>query len=452
MEVPLALRLLAVVLLVAANAFFVAAEFVLVSIRPTRLRQLEEAGHTAARTAIRLHGQIDRVLSGTQLGITLASLALGWIGEHAVAQTILPLVQPLGPFLSPAIAHTIAIVIAFVIITVMHLVLGEVVPKNVALGRSAERLALTISRPMELFLQVTGPFLVLMDKAAAGVSRLFGAESSEHRHVHSPEELKLIITAGRERGVLHARVEDMAHGLLDLHLRMAREVMVPRPDFVSVPVDISLDDLLRTVVENQHSRMPVFEGSPEHFIGVLYAKDLFWIWRERQIAQQAGRPSRRFNLRALVREVFIVPETKPLDQLLSDFQKRHRHMALVVDEFGTITGLATVEDVLEQIVGELADEYDAEETRRMPAAEGLMLEGSTHIRDVEEEFDIALPRDRGFETLAGFIMTRLGRIPQPGDAVEYDGWRFTVQEMDRHRVAAIRLDRLPAASTERKVS
>ncbi len=445
MDAPLALRLLAVVFLVAANAFFVAAEFVLVSIRPTRLQQLEAAGHGGARTALRLHGHIDRVLSATQLGITLASLALGWIGEHAVADSIKPLLAPLGAVASPAIAHGIAIAIAFLIITAMHLVLGEVVPKNVALGRSADRLVLILARPMELFVQITHPFLKVMDAAAAGVSRLFGAESATHRHAHSPEEIKMLITAGREGGVLQERLEAMAHGVFDMHKTMVREVMVPRPDFVSVSVDTSLEDLLPALIENQHSRMPVYDGSPEHFIGVLYAKDLFWVWGERQLAQQAGRPPRRFNLRSLVRDVLIVPETKPLDQLLGEFQSRRRQMALVVDEFGTITGLVSVEDILELIVGELADEYDVEDPPASADA-GLVLEGSTHIRDMEEHYQIRLPRERGFETLAGFLMSRLGHIPIAGESIEFEGWRYAVEEMDHHRIASVKLGRVPAAA------
>ncbi len=445
----LGLELLAVIVLVAANAFFVAAEFVLVSIRPTRLRQLEEAGHSAARTALRLHREIDRMLPATQLGITLASLALGWVGAHAVAGLLLPLLAPLGALLGPAVAHTIAIAAAFLIITAMHLVLGELVPKNVALSRSADRLALLIARPMELFIRITQPFLRLMDMAATAVSRLFGAESAAHRHAHSPEELKMLITAGREGGVLQERLETMALGLFDLHQTMVREVMVARPDFTSVSVETPLEELLREVVEKQHSRMPVYEGSPEHFIGVLYVKDLFRVWRERQIAQGTGRPLRRFSLRSLVREALIVPETKPLDQLLEEFQQRRRQMALVVDEFGSITGLVSVEDILQRIVGKLSDEYDVEEPAALQAETRLVLDGSTRIRDMEELYQISLPREQGFETLAGFLMSRAGRIPQAGDSIEFEGWRYTVEGMDGHRIAAVRLDRL---STEQSIN
>ncbi len=445
MEALLPLRLLAVVFFVAANAFFVAAEFVLVSVRPTRLRQLEAEGHGAATTALHLHAHIDRVLSATQLGITLASLALGWVGEQAVAELLISLLVPFTPLVRLALAHTIALGFAFLMITALHLVLGEVVPKNVALARS-DRLALLIARPMELFIRVTHPFLRVLDAAASSISGLFGAESASHRHVHSPEELKMLVTAGREVGVLPEHLEGMVHGIFDLNQILVREVMVPRPDIVSVSVDTPLEELLRGLVEHQHSRLPVYERSPEQFMGVLFVKDLFRVWLERQAAQQAGRQAREFKLRSLLRDVLIVPETKPLDQLLEEFRQRRRQMALVVDEFGTIAGLVTVEDVLKRVVGELADEYDIEEAPVPPTDVGLVLEGSTHIRELEERYEIRLPRDRGFETLAGFVMSLLGRIPKTGDWVLFDGWRFIVEEMDRHRIASIRLDRAEVQS------
>ena len=441
MEVPLALRLLAVGFLVAANAFFVAAEFVLVSIRPTRLRQLEAEGRSGAKIAVRLHGQIDRVLSATQLGITLASLALGWVGEHAVADLLMPLLAAFTPGTRLAIAHSIALVVAFLIITAMHLVLGEVVPKNVALARS-DRLVLLIARPMDLFVRATHPFLRVLDAAATAISRLFGAASATHRHVHSPEELKMLVTAGREGGLLPEPLEAMAHNIFDLGEILVREVMVPRPDLVSVSVATPLEELVRRLVERPYSRMPVYEGSPENFIGVLHRKDLFRVLAERQAAQQQGRPSREFQLRNLVRDALIVPETKPLSELLEEFKRRRRHLALVVDEFGSIAGLVTVRDVLERVVGELADEHAAEEMPAGPAVLGLVLEGSTRIHELEERWEIRVPRDRGFGTLAGFLLSRMGHIPKVGESCVFDGWRFIVEAMEHHRIASVRLERM----------
>ena len=443
MEAPLALRLLAVGFFVVANAFFVGAEFALVSVRPTRLRQLEAEGRSGAKIALRLHGQIDRVLSATQLGITLASLALGWVGEYAVADLLTPLLAAFRPVAQLAIAHSIALAVAFLMITAMHLVLGEVVPKNVALARS-DRLALLIARPMDLFVRATHPFLRVLDAAATAISRLFGAASAAHHHVHSPEELKMLVTEGRERGLLPEPLEAMAHNIFDLGKILVREVMVPRPDLVSVSVATPLEELVRRLAERPYSRVPVYESSSENFIGVLYQKDLFRVWAEREAAQQQGRLPREFQLRSLVRAPLIVPEIKPLDELLKEFRRHRRHLALVVDEFGSIAGLVTVQDVLERVAGELADEHAAEEMPAGPAVLGLVLEGSTKIHELEERCEIRLPRDRGFETLAGFLLSHMGHIPKAGESCVFDGWRFTVEAMERHRIASVRLEGMEA--------
>ena len=439
METPVALRLLGVAFFVAMNAFFVAAEFAVVSARPTRLRQLEREGHGAARAALRLHDRIDRVLSATQLGITLASLALGWIGEPAIAQLLYPAFEPFTPPAQAAIAHTVAIGIAFLIITALHLVLGEVVPKNVALSRSGE-LAMMLAPPMELFMTVTGPFLRVMDASAAAISRLFGAHPAGHSQPHSPEELKMLVTAGIKGGLLPEDVESMVHNVFDLHKTLVREVMVPRPDIISVCVDTSIENFVQELVQHRHSRIPVWDGSPENFIGVVYSRDVFRVLLERQAGQQAGRPVRPVRLRTLVRKILIVPETKPLGQLLSEFRKRRQHVALAVDEFGSIAGLVTIVDVMGRIVGSLEETAPGREPEPV---EGLrtLLEGSTHVRDLEERLGIQMPRDRGFETVAGFIMAQIGRIPRTGDSLLFDGWRFTVEEMELHRVASVRLEK-----------
>jgi len=437
-DAALLLRLLLVAALVAGNAFFVATEFALVRVRPTRLREMAGQGHTSALAALRLIDNMDEVISGTQLGITLASLGLGWIGEIALAGLMLPLLEPVLPGRAAVVAHSISLGLAFLGITVLHLVLGEVVPKNVALAR-ADRLAMLVAHPMGLFLHATRPFLRVMDAAAAAVSRLFGAEASRHSHVHSPEEMKMLVTAGRESGFLPAVQEAVIHRVFDLDRVLAREVMVSRPDIVSIPVDTPLDELLRLVLENPYSRIPVYEGSPEKIIGALYVKDLLRVWAQHE---KAAGPPREFKLRPLLREVFIVPETKPLNELLEEFRERRKHLALVVDEFGSITGLVTVEDVLEAMVGEIEDEYDVEERPRMSATDAsIELEGSTSLLDLENLYGIPLPRDRGFETLAGFVLWRLGAIPQGGESFTYDSWKFTVLGMDRRRVASVRVER-----------
>ena len=243
-------------------------------------------------------------------------------------------------------------------------------------------------------------------------------------------------------------LEAMAHNIFDLGEILVREVMVPRPDLVSVSVATPLEELVRRLVERPYSRVPVYEGSPENFIGVLYRKDLFRVLAEGQAAQQPGRPLREFQLRSLVRDALIVPETKPLSELLEEFKRRRRHLALVVDEFGSIAGLVTVRDVLERVVGELADEHADEETPAGPAVLGLVLEGSTRIHELDERWEIRVPRDRGFETLAGFLLSCMGHVPKVGESCVFDGWRFTVEAMEHHRIASLRLERTTQAEPD----
>jgi CBS domain containing-hemolysin-like protein len=235
----------------------------------------------------------------------------------------------------------------------------------------------------------------------------------------------------------------MIHNVIDLPEVLVREIMVPRPNMVSIPGTLSLAELVRLANDDQHSRLPVYEGAPEHIIGVLYVKDLLRVWQEHQLMQERGLIPRPFAIRSLLREIVVVPETKPISQLLQEFQMRRRHIALVVDEFGSTVGLVTVEDVLEQIVGEIEDEYDWESPPGLRVGERtLVLDARINIRDLENQYDIELPRDEGFETLAGFVLSRIGRIPKGGEEFLYEDHRFTVLEVDNHRVTRVKLERL----------
>lgn len=431
-------RLLLVVGLLAANAFFVVSEFALVAVRPTRLRELAHRKISTAHVALRLVANLDGVLSAVQLGVTMASLGLGWVGEAALAHLLLPLFIPLLPSTESAVgmAHTVALTIAFLIVTVLHIILGELVPKGLALAKT-DRVTLVIARPMELFVRVSYPFTRLMDLAANRVLKTMGGAGGSHGHVHSAEELKMMIAAGRDSGLVPAAQEAMIRRLFDLDSLMVREVMVPRKDIVSVPLQSSLDELLRIVTESHYSRIPIHEDTPEKIIGWFLAKDLFSVW-----ARAGGAAG--FSLRPLLRQPLFVPETKPLNELLEEFRKRRRQMALVVDEFGRIVGLVTIEDILEAVVGEIEDEFDMEER---PAASdtSVELDGSTTLLDLENLYAIPLPREQGFQTLAGFVLWRFERLPEAGERMDYQGWRFTVLEMDRRRVARVRIDKVAAA-------
>jgi putative hemolysin len=437
--------------LVAANAFFAAAEFALVSVRDTRIQQLIEAGRIGARVVQRLHANLDEVVNGVQLGITMVSLTLGWIGEPMVAGLVsnVRYLQSL-PHLA-VYAHGIAIAIAFTLITYMHVILGELVPKTLALQR-AEQIALAVGAPMEAFLTITRPLLFFMRRSGGLVLRAFGAHPTRRGGaVHSPDELKLIVTASRQFGQIPEFQEEMIHNAIELDSITVREVMVARPDIFSLPSDLLLDDALVRVVEGQHSRIPVYDPQrgPEHIVGVLYYKDLMRWMRLRlsNLGQTTATRISRMQIAQIMHDVVVVPETKVLAELLSEFKERRRHLAVVVDEFGSTAGVITVEDVLEQLVGNIEDEFDVSPSQPALQDESVMLlEGSANIRDLETEYGLILPREAGFETLGGFILARLQRIPEIRDTFEYEGRRYTVEQMDGHRIARVRIEK--TAQTE----
>jgi CBS domain containing-hemolysin-like protein len=448
------LRVLLVVFLVAANAFFAAAEFALVTVRDTRIQQLIEARRIGARILLRLHRNLDEVVNGVQLGVTVVSLTLGWIGEPMVAHFVesLHFLQRMPHAM--IYAHTIAIVIAFGLITGMHVILGELVPKSLALQK-AEQVALTVAAPMDVWLTLTRPLIFIMSKAAGSVLKAFGLKKMRQGPVHSPDEVKLIVSASRELGQIAPAQEEMVHHALDLENITAREVMVPRPDIFSLPGDLTLQDALDQVVEEQHSRIPVYDpkSGPEHIIGILYAKDVMR-WVRLRISARAfpavGTRVSDMKISQIMHDALVVPETKLLAELLEEFKERKRHMAIVVDEFGSTAGLITVEDILEQLVGEIEDEHDVASPDSVQLAENklLVLDGTVGLRDLESQYDLLLPRDAGFETLAGFMLSKLQKIPAIGDICYYGGKRFTVEEMDGHRIARVRIEDVQPAAAQ----
>ena len=442
------LRVFVILLLVAANAFFAAAEFALVSVRETRIQQLIEAHRAGARTVLKLHQQLSRVVNGVQLGITVASLTLGWLGEPALARLF---ESWIGSVPHAAIyAHSIAVPVAFAMITSLHVILGELVPKSLALQR-AERVALAVAAPMDVFLTVTAPLTIGMSRAAGFVLRAFGTREIRHGSVHSPDELRLIVTAARTSGQLSSAQEEMLLNALELDSIAARQVMVPRTRIFSLPSDLNLDEALSRVVDDQHSRVPVYDPQrgPEHIVGVLYAKDLMR-WTRLRLGHVAAPPAAtriaQMKIGQVMHDVLVVPETKSLLELLGEFQQRKRHLAVVVDEFGSTAGVISVEDVLEQLVGELEDEYDVASTQPAvtDANAPLVLDGAVNIRDLESQYELKLPQDEGFETLAGFLLSRLQKMPAGGEAFDYEGRRFVVEKMDGHRIATVRIEAIPA--------
>jgi CBS domain containing-hemolysin-like protein len=432
----MALRFILLAAILALNAFFAAAEVSLVSVRRSRLKELA-AGSVQARAALELLAHPERLLSVTQVGVTLASLGLGWAGEDTLYQLFL---QVFGPLITPRSAvylHAVSFALGFLAMSYFHVVVGEVVPKNLAIEK-ADRLALLVAPILLVFYRIALPFIYVVERTAAGLSRALGLRG-HGAGGHSAEELKFIVESSRREGHLEGFEQVAIEKLLELQDVNAREIMTPRVDIISVSVEASLDELLRAAIEHQYSRMPVYEGKPEHIIGIVHFKDLMRAWQIRKTANDRRLPSPPFRLRRYLREPLVVPETKPLNQLVDEFRTRHAHMAMVVDEFGTVTGLVTLEDVLAQIFGAMGDEHDVRRPKPAPGAPVIEVDGGTNIRELASEYGIELPGDAGFETLAGFLLFQLGYIPSPGEAVTYGPRTFIVEEMDRNRIARVKI-------------
>ena len=448
-------RAILVAFFILANSFFVAAEFALISVRETRMEQLLALGRPGARTALHLKRNIDDFLPAVQFGVTLASLALGWLGEPAVAEMILDLagrwINPL-PAHAVLYAHSVAIVIAFGTITYFELLLGELVPKSLALQR-AERIALAVAGPMDVFIRMTRPAVRLMNSSAAFVLRLFRAPLHGEGSVHSPEEIKMIATATRRMGLLPPFQEAIIHRAIELNRVTVREIMTPRGKIFSLPADMPIERASARIIEEQHSRIPVYDvkagtsgtqPDPDRIVGVVYSKDISRLMHFRAVTLGlGGAMNSGLTLRQVMRDVFVVPETKLAVELLQEFQERRRQIAVVVDEFGSTVGIVTAEDVLEQVVGEVEDEFDIASRTTGFNDEGVMeLDGSTTLRDLGTQLGWTFAREAGVETLAGFLLTQLGHLPVAGESVVHGGRRFIVEQMAGRRIARVRVETL----------
>ena len=464
------LQYVAVGLLILANAFFVAAEFALVSIRGTRVEQMLADGVPGARAVRRLQRELDDFLAAIQLGVTLCSLALGWIGEPLAASTLmgwfsaLPLSQPHALLY----AHIAAVTLGFALITYFHVVVGELVPKSLALRR-AEALTVAVAPPMLVFMALARPAVRFLKGSAAIILRGFHIPLTERAQVHSPEELQLIAAAARRLGVLPPFQEALIHRALELEDVPTREIMTPRQKIFSLPSNLAVEAATAQVIEHKRSRVPVYDETrgPEHIIGAVYSKDLARLMFSRSagVQKSPGAPgpshsgtweSKNLNtiqtpiadltLRDVMREILVVPETKSVLDLLRDLQQRRRPIAIVVDEYGSTVGLVTMEDAIEQLTGELEDEFDAPALPVLPTADGaLLMDGGLNLRDLETQMQWDLPRKGGIETLAGFVLMRLGHIPKVGESITYEGRRLTVVEMDNRRIAKIRVEPVEVA-------
>jgi putative hemolysin len=448
------LQFAAVGMLILVNAFFVAAEFALVSVRDTRIEQMAAAGVPGARAVHRLQRELDDFLPAVQLGVTLCSLALGWIGEPLAATLFLGWLAmlPMIPEHAQVYAHLGAVALSFAAITYFQVLVGELVPKSLALRR-AEALAVAVAPPMLLFMTLARPAVRFLRNSAALVLKGFDVPMVDRSAVHSPEELKLIATAARRMGILPPFQETIVHRALELDDVPIREIMTPRQKIFSLPSNMPIEQASAQVIDHMHSRVPVYDETRglEHIVGVVYSKDLsrliFFRPSGQPIAGRAAPADRAsltfkdLRLAQVMRDVLVVPETKTVLDLIRDFQQRRRQMAIVVDEYGSTVGLVTAEDAIEQLTGELEDEFDdpAKPALTNPAGV-LLLDGGANLRDLETQMQWRLPREGGVETLAGFLLMRLGKIPRGGESVEFDGRRLTVAEMEGKRISKVRVE------------
>jgi putative hemolysin len=444
-----AVRLIGVLALVALNGFFAAAEFSLVAVRLSRVRQLVRQGDSRARVVETLLGDLHRVVSGVQLGITLTSLAIGALGESTLAAIIRSLVPATAVPRATLLVHAAALAIAFALLSALHVVIGELVPKTVSLAR-AERVALMIARPFSWFLRTFRWAIDLLEGVSGAIVKALGvSEPQVPSAAHSTEELQIQIQQARERGLLAPGEEKFIVSAIELGQVQVREIMVPRPDMHTVPVESTLDEVLRAFATTQRSRIPVYRGSEDQILGFVHIKDILWVLLDRERRLEESLSASPFDLRHVLREVLIVPETKPASELLLELRTRHVGLAIVVDEFGSTLGLVTLEDILEQVVGEIHDEFDVVE-RPLTLADGAVIfDAALNVRDLDTQYNITLPEDPAYATVGGLVLDQLGFIPRGGESFEYGSYRFTVVEMDGKRVARVKVQRARPATSDR---
>jgi CBS domain containing-hemolysin-like protein len=429
------LNLLAALVLVGLNAFFVAAEFALVRVRESRIVQLEQEGSARAGVVRETLRDLDSNLSVCQVGITVASLALGWVGEPAVSHLIEPILGNIG-VASDRVVTVVSVAIGFGVITYAHLVFGEQAPKYYSIQR-AERVSLWISRPLNLFRLVLRPVVWVVNASTNFILRPWGIRLGEEMEAHSEEELRIMITSSTASGVLEPEEREYLNNVFDFGDRVAREVMVPRPDIEALSADAPLPELAERAAFGRYTRYPVFEGDLDHVLGAVHIKDLF---------RAAAEEPEGFDMQELIRECLVVPENKPIEQILREFQQRKLQMAIVIDEWGSVEGLITIEDILEEIVGEIQDEFDEGEAAIEQIGDDLYaVDGRIPITEVNEHFALDLPHE-DFDTIGGFILGSLGRPPEVGDTVDADGATLNVKSVDGPRVSVLTLRREDGAN------
>jgi len=430
--VTLFVELLAVAVLILLNAFFVAAEYGLVTARRTRIRELEEQGNRRARAVMQIVADPPRFIAAMQLGVTATSLAIGALGEQALAQVF-----------DPILASVIALALAFLIITFLHVVIGELVPKGVAL-RHSETTALAVSAPVRGFFIALKPLIWVLQRASELVLRMLGLEPpGDEDDVLSEAELKMVLCRSTRHGEIEQQEQEMLYKVFDFADKEVSAVMVPRPEVVALSVELPPEEALAAMIESPYTRYPVYRESLDQVVGILHVRDLISALTDRGIAG--------VQIEELVRPAHIVPETKDLAALLAEFRRTNQHMAIVVDEYGDLEGIVTLEDLLEEIVGEIEDEFDLpdESVERLPNGK-MRIDGTFPIDDFNEQFERQIPIE-DYHTVGGFVFGLIGRAPEPGDEVDWDGTHFTVLEVEGSRIERLEIELVPHGGGEEQL-
>jgi putative hemolysin len=427
--VSLSLELLAIAALILLNAFFVAAEYALVTARRSRIVELEREGDRRARQVLKIVREPPRFIAAMQLGVTITSLAIGAIGEPVLARVF-----------DPVIAAFLAFTIAFLLITYLHVVIGELVPKGLSLKHS-ERVALAVSTPVRGFFVLFGPLIWVLQRSSDSILRLLGTEPpGSEGAVHSEAELKILLEESTQRGEIEQEEREMLYRVFDFADKEVHDVMIPRPEVVAISVDLPPEDALQAVMDSPHTRYPAYRESLDEIVGVLHVRDLFAALNDRGMAE--------VRIEDLLRPAQVVPETKDLAALLADFRTKKQHMAIVVDEYGATQGIVTLEDQLEEIVGEIEDEFDLpDESIERIDDRTVRVHGTFPIDDFNEQFKTELPIE-DYHTVGGFVFGILGRAPEPDDEVEHEGINLRVLEMDGSRIERLEV-KFPAEHEQR---
>jgi CBS domain containing-hemolysin-like protein len=417
----LSLELLGVAALILLNAFFVAGEYALVTARRTRIQELAEAGNRRARAVRRIVADPPRFIAAMQLGVTLTSLGIGALGEQALAHA-----------LDPLMATLLAVVLAFLIITYLHVVLGELVPKGAAL-RYSEAVALGVSTPVRAFFWIAHPLIWVLQRSSEGILRALGLDApGGEGEALSEAELRMLLGRATEHGEIEQEEQEMLYKVFDFADKEVADVMVPRPEVVAISIDLPPDECLAAVIESPYTRYPVYRETLDDIVGILHVRNLFSALNERGFAN--------VDIESVIRPAYIVPETKDLASLLADFRRENFHMSVVVDEYGTMAGIVTLEDLLEEIVGEIEDEFDLpDESVERVNETTIRIDGTFPIDDFNEQFGTKLPIE-DFHTVAGFVFGLIGRAPEEGAEVEHGGVRFRVVEVEGSRIEKLEVE------------